>query len=107
MPKPERHVFICGQTRPEGHPRGSCGTRGAGEIMQGFVAALTSHNLFDRVALNQSSCLGPCNAGANVLVYPEGVLYIVVEPEDINLIVEQHLIGGKPVTEKLAPADIW
>ena len=24
MPKPEKHVFICSQARPAGHPRGSC-----------------------------------------------------------------------------------
>lgn len=107
MAKPEKHVFICGQSRPEGHPKGSCGTAGAGAVFQSFGAALTRGKLLEKIALTQSGCLGPCHLGANVLVYPDGVMYSAVKPEDVATIVEQHLVNGHPVSEKLAPAEVW
>ena len=107
MPKPLHHIFVCGQSRPEGHPRGSCGTSGAGAVFQSFGAALIAGNLMDKIALAQTGCLGPCHLGANVLIYPEGVLYSEVKPEDAATIVEQHLLKGDVVTEKLAPKEIW
>jgi (2Fe-2S) ferredoxin len=51
--------------------------------------------------------MGPCGVGPSVLVYPEGVLYGKVQKSDVKTIVEQHLIGGKPVTELQVPKDIW
>lgn len=107
MPRPLHHVFICVQQRAEGHPRGSCHSFGAPAIYQKFAEEITTRNLFNSVALNQTGCLGPCNTGANVLVYPEGSLYIQVKPEDVALIVEQHLVKGEPIAEMLAPAEIW
>ncbi|MCG8608994.1 MAG: (2Fe-2S) ferredoxin domain-containing protein [Pseudomonadales bacterium] len=107
MSKPVKHVFVCGQQRPDGHPRGSCGAVGASSVAQSFAAVLTARNLFSSIALTNSGCLGPCHLGANVLVYPEGILYSEVKPEDVETIVEQHLIQGQPVTAKLAPAEVW
>jgi len=33
MPRPAKHVFICSQARPPGHPRGSCAEKGCREVM--------------------------------------------------------------------------
>ncbi|WP_317929957.1 (2Fe-2S) ferredoxin domain-containing protein [Halioxenophilus sp. WMMB6] len=107
MPKPERHVFVCGQVRPENHPRGSCGHTGAPQVFQAFGAALTKSGLLGKVALTNTGCLGPCQVGTNVLVYPEGTMYTQVQAEDVGQIVEQHLLKGEPVVEKLAPAEVW
>lgn len=107
MSRPEKHVFVCGQTRPEDHPKGSCGTLGAGPVFQAFSAAITAGKLFNKIALTQAGCFGPCHLGANVLIYPDGVLYSQVKPEDVAVIVDQHLLNGEPVKEKLAPAEVW
>jgi len=107
MPKPERHVFVCGQLRPDNHPRGSCGSVGAAQVFQTFGAAITKNGLLGKVALTNTGCLGPCQTGANVLIYPEGTLYAAVKPEDVHAIVEQHLVKGEPVADILAPADVW
>jgi hypothetical protein len=37
MPKPSKHVFVCAQTRPPGHPRGSCGQLGSTAVFQTFM----------------------------------------------------------------------
>ncbi len=104
MGKPQRHVFVCVQTRPPGHPRGSCsGTA----LLQGFQQAFEQRELWGRFGLTQSGCLGPCETGPNVLVYPEGVLYSGVTLEDIPEIIEGHLLGGVPVARLYPPPGVW
>lgn len=107
MPRPEHHVFICTQRRPDDHPRGSCASRGSEALYGAFAEALIRRNLMGRIALTSTGCLGPCQAGANVLVYPGGVMYSWVEPGDVEAIVEQHLVGGTPWPDKLTPAELW
>ncbi|MBV2133090.1 (2Fe-2S) ferredoxin domain-containing protein [Pseudomonas sp. MAP12] len=107
MARPEFHIFLCGQRRAEGHPRGSCAAKGSEALYNAFYQVLIQHNLSNRVALTTTGCLGPCQAGANVLIYPGSVMYSWVEPADAAIIVEQHLLGGAPYADKLTPAEIW
>ncbi|MBF0367944.1 MAG: (2Fe-2S) ferredoxin domain-containing protein [Magnetococcales bacterium] len=97
MNKPKHHVFVCMNTRPEGHPRGSCGAVGAGSIRDAFANEMEKRALFEQIYLTGTSCMGPCDQGPTVVVYPEGVWYGRVKPTDITEIVEQHLLGGEPV----------
>lgn len=107
MSKPQRHVFVCTQNRPPNHPRGSCAAKGSVEVLQGFWAELQKRNAYDRVAITYSGCIGPCDQGANVLVYPDGVLYSGVTPADVGEIFTSHLEGGTPVERLLAPEAVW
>jgi len=56
------------------------------------------------VRINKSGCLDQCEHGPTVVVYPEAVWYGNVKPEDAAAIVEEHLVGGRPV-ERLRLAD--
>lgn len=107
MPKPEKHVFVCTQGRPAGHPRGSCAEKGCAEVMNAFIDELQQRQLFDRIALTNTGCLGPCGIGPSVLIYPEGVLYGGVKKGDVARIFDEHLIGGTPVAGLIAPEDVW
>jgi (2Fe-2S) ferredoxin len=107
MPKPEKHVFICVQNRPPGHPRGSCAERGCVEVFDEFLFELQNRNCFDKVAVTNTGCLGPCGHGPNVLVYPEGIMYGNVGKEDVAAIYEEHLLGGTPVERLKVPEDVW
>ena len=107
MPKPQIHVFVCAQQRPAGHPRGSCGEKGAASLMDQFSQKLIANNLMNKVSLVPTGCLGPCRAGANVLVYPGGTMYMDVKAEDIDQIIQTHFIGGEPWADKVAPDAIW
>ncbi len=108
MPKPNKHVFVCAQSRPPGHPRGSCGQNNSNAVFDEFLGALQLRDLMG-VQVTASGCIGPCNMGPNpnVLVYPEGVMYQGVKTEDVASIIEEHLIGGKPVERLLMPEEIW
>lgn len=107
MPRPKKHVFVCSQARPAGHPRGSCAEKGCSQIMDEFLNQLQARNLFDQVMVTATGCIGPCGYGANVLVYPEGVMYGNLKAADVATIFDQHLIGGAPVEALMLPKDIW
>lgn len=107
MPKPAKHVFVCNQSRPANHPRGSCQAKGGNEIIQAFWQQAQTRNLFDKFSATYSGCLGPCDSGPNVLVYPEGVLYSGVTKEDVVTIIDEHLIGGTVVERLKTPEGIW
>lgn len=107
MAKPEKHVFVCMQARPAGHPRGSCRERGCNEVGEALWSEIETRNLFGRIAVTTSGCFGPCNMGPNLLVYPDGVMYSGVNKGDIPEIIEQHLLGNQPVERLLTPEDIW
>jgi (2Fe-2S) ferredoxin len=49
------------------------------------------------VRINKSGCLDQCEHGPVVVVYPEAVWYGNVQPADAAEIVEEHLVGGRPV----------
>jgi len=106
MPRPTRHVFICAQQRPPGHPRGSCAAKGATALLQAFWAAQQQRQAYD-VAITHSGCLGPCDGGANVLVYPDNVLYQGVTNADVDEIFTKHLLGGDVVERLRADAATW
>ncbi len=107
MPKPEKHVFICTQSRPPGHPRGSCAEKGCAEMAEAFWGEMQARDLFGRFAVTSSGCIGPCGVGPNVLIYPEGVMYSGVTKADVPAIIEQHLLGGNTIESLLAPEDVW
>lgn len=107
MPRPEKHVFICTQNRPQGHPRGSCGSSGSVAVLNEFMTEIQSRNLFDKIAITNTGCMGPCMAGPSVLVYPEGILYGKVKVADVKTIIDQHLLGGEAVAALIVPKEIW
>ncbi len=49
------------------------------------------------IGVSESRCLGRCEHGPVVVVYPEDVWYQYIDEEDVDEIIESHLIGGKEV----------
>ena len=107
MPKPEKHVFVCINSRPHGHPKGSCTERGAEELLIELGRLMEVRQAFGKIAITRTGCLGPCELGPTLLVYPDGVMYVGVQTGDIEDIFDQHLLGGRPVDRLKAPPEIW
>ena len=107
MSRPDYQVFVCAQNRPPTHPRGSCAAKGSVEVLQAFWAEVQKRGAFEKVLVTNSGCLGPCAEGANVLVYPEGILYRGVTVADVGEIVDSHLMGGVPVARLAASGAVW
>lgn len=104
MPKFTKHIFVCGNQRPDGHPRGCCDPAGAAELQRAFKTQLTLCGLQTTVRANKSGCLDQCEHGPTVVVYPEGIWYGNVRLSDVAEIVESHIAGDRPV-ERLRLAD--
>lgn len=98
MSLPEKHVFVCIANRPP-VAGASCGNSGSRELIERLQFAILEHGgpLAMQVKINGSTCLGPCEQGINMVVYPDGVWYSRVTPDDVKEIVESHLAGGQPV----------
>jgi (2Fe-2S) ferredoxin len=107
MAKPIKHIFVCNQMRPPGHPRGSCGSNGSAAVFQEFLQQFEKRGLWGKYAVTGSGCIGPCGNGVNVLVYPEGVMYGAKIREDVTAIIDEHLLGDRPVDRLKVPADVW
>jgi (2Fe-2S) ferredoxin len=104
MPKFERHIFVCCNQRPEGHPRGCCDPNAKGQLQLAFKQKLAVFGFKSRVRANKSGCLDQCEHGPTVVVYPDAVWYGRVTAADVDEIIESHIIGGKPV-ERLQIAE--
>jgi (2Fe-2S) ferredoxin len=91
------HVFVCENRRSEDDPRGSCGCKGSAAIREALKAEIARRGLKKEVRANASGCLDACAEGPSIVVYPEGVWYGHVAPEDVPEIVESHLVNGVPV----------
>ena len=107
MPPYEKHIFVCTNERPEGHPRGSCARRGGFDVRLALVKELAAKGLRGKVRANKSGCLDACELGVSVVVYPEGVWYLGVTPEDADEIIETSITGDGIVERLAATPEDW
>jgi (2Fe-2S) ferredoxin/precorrin-6B methylase 2/DNA-binding CsgD family transcriptional regulator len=96
------HVFICDQNKPEGVP--SCPARGSAATIAALRKEVAVRGLLDEVQITTCGSLGVCERGPNLVVYPEGVWYSGVRPEDVPELVEAQFIQGR-VVERLVNRD--
>lgn len=83
----EHHIFVCTNERDLSDARGCCSARGGEAVLEAFRKELTERGLKGRVRANKAGCLDQCARGPAVVIYPEGVWYDHVKPEDVPGIV--------------------
>jgi len=93
----EKHIFICINQRPPESSKGCCGDDGMA-VRIAFVQELAKRGLKNSVRANKSGCLDVCSLGPSVVIYPAGIWYKRVTPEDVSEIVETSIIGDGTVT---------
>src|SRR5208282_5620073 len=94
------HLFVCTQQKPEGVT--SCPASGSLAVLGALdreiqARGLNHRDLNNDVQLTTCGCMGLCDEGPVMVVYPAGVWYRRVQPSDVSEIVDTHLGDGKPV----------
>ena len=97
MKRYNKHIFICENKRPDGHPRGCCSDKGSLEIRELFKKRLKELGLNSEIRANSAGCLDACEFGVSVVVYPEQTWYGGVTSGDVEEIIQSHIINGRPV----------
>lgn len=107
MARPEKMILLCNKQRPAGHPRGCCTDKGAMDITMAFSEVLDSKDLFGKVSLVPTGCLGPCHLGSLAVVMPDNIWYKAVTKEDVSSIISDHIEGGNPVERLILSDEDW
>jgi len=81
-----------------------CVASGALELSAAFKEAIDRFGLDGEIRVIETGCLGPCAAGPVAVIYPDGVLYQNLKPENAEEIVEEHLLKGRVVSKLAAEA---
>lgn len=102
-----KHLFFCTNQRPEGAERPSCAQCGSPQLRAWAKARIKQLGLAGpgRIRVNTSGCLDRCELGPALVVYPEGVWYTYVDEQDLEEIIQSHLVGGQPVQRLMLPGD--
>ncbi len=91
------HVFFCTNQREDGS---QCCEQYKSKSMRDYAKKRSKEEGLvhsGKVRINAAGCLNRCEHGPVMVVYPEATWYTWVDKEDIDEIIEQHLINDKPV----------
>ncbi|AQT68275.1 NADP-reducing hydrogenase subunit HndC [Anaerohalosphaera lusitana] len=83
----------------------SCLHRVSREVRDAVEESLEKHGKSDSVRIHLSGCLGMCSKGPIMIVNPGYTIYGKITPEDAVNIVEQHIVNGQPVADKVVNED--
>lgn len=93
----KHHVFFCLNERKDG--KTCCASAGAEDMQQYAKQRIKELKLSGpgNIRINKAGCLDRCEEGPVLVVYPDETWYTYVDKEDIDEIIDEHLVKGRPV----------
>lgn len=94
----KHHVFFCCNQRPAGE-RTCCNDKGATALRDYAKRRVKALDMAGprKIRVNMAGCLDRCERGPVLVVYPDTVWYRYESEQDIDEIIDKHLLGGEPV----------
>ncbi|OGD20252.1 MAG: NADH dehydrogenase [Candidatus Aminicenantes bacterium RBG_13_64_14] len=89
MPTYRTHLLVCAGT--------GCVSCGAFAFKDALEKEVARRGLGDEVLVVATGCNGFCERGPILMVHPDGIFYQRLTVEDVPLLVEEHLLKGRPV----------
>ncbi len=97
----DKHVFFCVNQRAAGEDCcNNHNAQAARDYVKDKVKMLGISNEKNTVRINSAGCLGRCESGPVLVVYPEGVWYTYIDQSDLDEIIDEHLTHGR-IIERL------
>ncbi|MDF9408435.1 MAG: NADP-reducing hydrogenase subunit HndC [Pelotomaculum sp. PtaB.Bin013] len=90
------HVLVCSGS--------ACVLSGCQTVKEALAEGIKKQQLDNEIQLIETGCMGLCDLGPRLIVYPEGVVYCRVTAEDAEEIVNEHLLKGR-IVERLVYRD--
>jgi len=87
------HVLVCGGT--------GCKASEGEEIRNRFNALIREYSLDDEVQVVTTGCFGFCEMGPIVKLLPDKTFYVRVSASDVDEIIREHIVKGRPVERLL------
>ena len=93
----KHHVFFCVNQREDGE--GCCAAKGAQAMRDYAKKKIKSLKLSGKgeCRINSAGCMDRCAEGPVIAIYPEGTWYTYVDKDDIDEIIDEHLVHGRVV----------
>ena len=92
------HLFVCQNQRPEGHKFGCCLSKGSYKVLIYLKSRVKELGL-KKICVTKSGCLGLCDKGPAVVIYPEGTWYGIKTLEEAEVVLQQHLSQHQKIPE--------
>ena len=87
------HILLC--------YGGACLSSGSDKVKVTLESELERADLHHEIDIITTGCMGTCELGPVMVIYPEGIFYQKVKPEDVAEIVQEHLLKGRVVKRLL------
>lgn len=78
-----------------------CSSSGSWNIIKKFNEEIAKAGLEKEVRVINTGCFGLCETGPVVIVYPEAAFYSHIKVDDVERIVNEHLLKGRIVRDLL------
>jgi (2Fe-2S) ferredoxin len=88
----DKHIFICTNQKAPG--KACCGEEHGLALVAKFREVIEERGLKGKVRAQRSGCLDACKHGPSLVIYPEGTYYGKVGMNDVERIIDNHVIGG-------------
>ena len=107
MPQPTFYIFKCEQSSPPGMPKPSCVNENTRDLFNHMAQSLMAKGIMGHVQPIRTSCLGRCQMGPVMLLEPGHHMYVGLDKQKIDRIIDEHIIGVNIVQEYLISDDVW